>query len=168
MVIAHVIDSLEVGGAETVVAAMSRLHSEAGHAVEVHCLMERGILAEQLEAQSVRVYVHGPGPTRSVIRKLYRCFQHSRPEVVHCHNKTATIYAAAIARLVGARVVVSTRHGLAAPPYRLRHELKFWLTAAVFCDRVVAVCETARRNMMAGTRLAARNVVTIRNGAYPS
>ena len=45
MLIAHVIDSLEVGGAETVVTALCRSHIAAGHRVEVHCLMAAGPLA---------------------------------------------------------------------------------------------------------------------------
>src|SRR5262249_3037552 len=75
--------------------------------------------------------------------------------------------AAAAARLTGARAVVTTRHGMTPLPFRLRKELKFWITAAVLCDRVVAVCETARRNMSVGARPVAHKVVTIRNGAYP-
>lgn len=166
MLIAHVIDSLEMGGAEAVVAALSRLQMHAGHAVEVHCLMTGGALASSLESEGIRIVIHGVGTGSGLAWQLYRAFRRSRPAVVHCHNKTATVHAAAAARLAGARVV-STRHGMAAPPYRLRRELKFWVSAAIFCDRVVAVCDAARRNMVAGAGRVARNVVTIRNGAYP-
>jgi glycosyltransferase involved in cell wall biosynthesis len=167
MVIAHVIDSLEVGGAETVVAALCRSHAAAGHRVEVHCLMTAGPLAAELEQEGVPVYVHATsGSPRRLAWKLFRAFRRSRPDVVHCHNKTATISAAAAARLTGARAIVSTRHGMASP-FRLRYELKFWITVAVLCDRVVAVCDTARRNMTTGARPVAHKVVTIRNGAYP-
>jgi glycosyltransferase involved in cell wall biosynthesis len=167
MLIAHVIDSLEVGGAETVVAALCRSHAAAGHRVEVHCLMTAGPLAAELEQEGVPVYVHATsGSPRRLAWKLFRAFRRSRPDVVHCHNKTATISAAAAARLTGARAIVSTRHGMASP-FRLRYELKFWITVAVLCDRVVAVCDTARRNMTTGARPVAHKVVTIRNGAYP-
>jgi glycosyltransferase involved in cell wall biosynthesis len=167
MVIAHVIDSLEVGGAEMVVATLSRIQVTAGHVVEVHCLIKAGALAGELEADGIRVVVHGAVKSAALAWSVFRAFRRSRPEVVHCHNKMATVHAAAVARLTGARVV-STRHGMAAPPYRLRKELKFWVNAAVFCDRVVAVCEVARLNMIAGAGAVAHNVVTIRNGAYPS
>ena len=166
MLIAHVIDSLEVGGAETVVAALCRSHAAAGHRVEVHCLITAGRLAAELEQEGVPVYVHASGSPRRLAWKLFRAFRRSRPDVVHCHNKTATICAAAAARLTGARAIVSTRHGMASP-FRLRYELKFWITVAVLCDRVVAVCETARRNMTTGARPVAHKVVTIRNGAHP-
>jgi glycosyltransferase involved in cell wall biosynthesis len=167
MVIAHVIDSLEVGGAETVVTALCRSHAAAGHRVEVHCLTTAGPLAAELDQEGVPVYVHASGCTRKAFWKLWRAFRRSRPDVVHCHNKTATIRAAVAARAAGARAIISTRHGMGPLPFRLRTELKFWITAAVFCDRVVAVCDAARRNMAAGARPVAHKVVTIRNGAHP-
>jgi glycosyltransferase involved in cell wall biosynthesis len=171
MVIAHVIDSLEVGGAEMVVTALCRSHAAAGHRVEVHCLTMAGPLAAELEQQGVPVYVHGSGSgsgsARTSAWRLFRAFRQSRPDVVHCHNKTATIRAAAAARLTGARAIVSTRHGMGPQPFRFRTELKFWITAAVLCDRVVTVCDAARRNMAAGARFVAHKVVTIRNGASP-
>jgi glycosyltransferase involved in cell wall biosynthesis len=174
MVIAHVIDSLEVGGAEMVAVALCRAHAAAGHHVEVHCLTMAGPLAAELEAEGIPVYVHASGRAsqsakQSALRsawKLFRAFRQSRPDVVHCHNKTATICAAAAARLTGA-AIVSTRHGMGPQPFRFRTELKFWITAAMLCDRVVTVCDAARRNMAAGVRIAASKVVTIRNGALP-
>src|SRR5262245_7736876 len=167
MVIAHVIDSLGVGGAETVVATLCRSHVAAGHRVEVHCLMTAGSLAAELAQETVPVYVHASSRAAKSVWKLLRALNRSRPDIVHCHNKTATIRAAAAARLTGARAVVSTRHGMGPQPFRLRTELKFWITAALLCDRVVAVCDAARRNLAAGARPVRHKVVTIRNGASP-
>jgi len=166
MRIAHVIDSMEVGGAEAVVTALCRMQQATGHSPEVHCVMKRGLLAERLEAEGVPVYLHGPSGEGRAMLSFYRGFKASRPDVVHCHNKVATVRAAPAARLAGAGAVISTRHGMVAPPYRLRKELKFWLTASMFCDRVVAVCETARGNMRTGAKAVAHKIVTIRNGAY--
>jgi len=166
MLVAHVIDSMEVGGAEAVVASLCRLQVAAGHRAEVHTLVANGAIGEGLEAEGIPVHVHGPQNSLATIRSIYRAFRRSRPDVVHCHNKRATVLSAAPARLTGCRAVISTRHGMAALPYRLRKELKFWVTAALFCDRVVAVCETARRNMIVGAKAVAHKIVTIRNGAH--
>src|SRR5262245_54670629 len=103
MLIAHVIDSLEVGGAEMVVAALCRSHAAAGHRVEVHCLMTGGALALELAREGVPVHVHDSHGAWRSAWKLARAFRRSRPDVVHGHNKTATIRAAAAARLAGAR-----------------------------------------------------------------
>lgn len=167
MRIAHVIDSMEVGGAEAVVAALCRLQAAAGHQVSVHCLFKGGTLAEKLEKEGVPIFVHGPAAGK-LIWRLYREFRRIGPNVVHCHNKTATVHAAPAARMAGARAVFSTRHGMAARPHRLRGEFKYWACAALFCSRVVAVCETTRRNMYRNAGALARRVITIRNGAYPA
>jgi glycosyltransferase involved in cell wall biosynthesis len=166
MVIAHVIDSLEVGGAEIVVAALCRSHAAAGHRVEVHCLTAAGPLAAELQAEGVPVHVHGSASSRRAVWDLLRAFRRSRPDIVHCHNKFATVRGAMAARLSGARAVVSTRHGMGPTPFRLRGELKFWITAAMCCDRVVAVCDAARRNLAAGAGPVGHKLVTIRNGAH--
>jgi glycosyltransferase involved in cell wall biosynthesis len=165
MKIAHVIDSMELGGAEAVVLLLARRQMQAGHSVEVHCLIKKGPLADKLEEEGVRIWLHGPSSRLRESWRLYRAFKRSRLDVVHCHNKAATVRAAGAARLAGVGAVLTTRHGMAALPYRIRKDLKFWVVAALFCDRVVAVCETARRNMIRGARRAAHKVVTIRNGA---
>src|SRR5690349_13038738 len=95
MVIAHVIDSMDVGGAEAVVAALCRLQMAAGHTVSVHCLLDKGAVAEQLESEGVRLVVHGPASTARILWRLYWAFRALQPAVVHCHNKSATVHAAA-------------------------------------------------------------------------
>jgi glycosyltransferase involved in cell wall biosynthesis len=167
MLIAHVIDSLEVGGAETVVLALCRSHAAAGHHVEVHCLITGGPLASELQQEGVPVYVHASASVWTSAWRLLQGFRRSRPDIVHCHNKTATICAAVAARLTGVRAVVSTRHGMGPLPFRLRPELKFWIAAALLCDTVVAVCDAARQNMVDGVPLVGDRVVTISNGAHP-
>ena len=167
MVIAHVIDSLEIGGAEMVVAELARSHRAAGHRVEVHCLETAGPLGAELDREGVPVHVHAAGSALRSAALLARAFRRSRPDDVQCHNKAATVRGAAAARLTGARAVVSTRHGMGPVPLRLRAEMKFWLTAATLCDRVVAVCEAARRNLAGGAPSLAHKIVTIRNGARP-
>ena len=168
MKIAHVIDSLEVGGAEAVVAALSRLQVATGNQVSVHCLLKGGPLAEELAKEGIPVSVYGPPHSGNPVWRLYRDFRRIRPNVVHCHNKAATVRAAGIARVTGTEAVFSTRHGMAPPPYRLRKDFKYWLFAALFCSRVIAVCETARQNMLQNAKALARRVITIRNGAYPA
>jgi len=168
MRIAHVIDSMEVGGAEAVVAALCRLQAAAGHEVSVHCLFKGGAVAEKLAADGFRVVVHSPASAGKLIWRLFREFRRIRSNVVHCHNKSATVHASPAARMAGVGAVLSTRHGMAAPPYRLRKDFKYWVCAALCCSRVVAVCETARRNMRQNAGTLARRVITIRNGAYPA
>ena len=56
----HAIDSLEVGGAETIVATLCREQQKAGHSPEAHCLHREGRIAADLRAIGIPVTVHGP------------------------------------------------------------------------------------------------------------
>ncbi len=167
MKVAHVIESLEVGGAEALVALLCRLHRAAGHELSVHCLYAGGATAVELKREGFEAPVHGPLGRWQLACILYREFRRQTPDVVHCHNATATQVAAPAAWLARAGAIISTRHGLVAPPYPLRRELPFWL-AARCCDRVVAVCAAAHTNLASGCGAVPGKLVTIRNGAAPA
>jgi glycosyltransferase involved in cell wall biosynthesis len=161
--IAHVVDSMETGGAEVLVAALCRLQRTQGEEVSVHCLVRRGILGERLAAEGVRVDVYGAASRLGLMRRLRWQFQQGRAEVVHCHNLAATVMAVLPARMAGA-VVIATRHGLVPPPYRWCSEAKFSL-AARLCRYVVAVCETAHHNLARAPLASRSRIVTVYNGA---
>ena len=114
--IAHVVDSMEMGGAEKLTATMCRLQRDRGHTASVHCLYLVGVLGKELRAEGFEVILHYPCTFFSLMRSLYRSFRRSPPDVVHCHNATAAIIAAIPARLAGVKTVIVTRHGLVKPP----------------------------------------------------
>jgi glycosyltransferase involved in cell wall biosynthesis len=164
MKIVHIADSMEVGGAETLIAELCRLQRAQGHDPSVHCLYEIGAIGKTLEAEGFEVTLHCPPTFTSLVRSLYRAFKRSRPDVVHCHNATTAIIGAMPARMAGVKSVVVTRHGLVAAPYLLRRELKF-AVASRLCDWVIAVCEEARRNLVAAPFAARHRIVRVYNGA---
>ncbi len=168
MRIAHVLDSLDVGGAEVMATSLSKMQREMGHSVTVHCLYRLGPLAECLRELGIQVFLHGPAPIWKKARSLYGYFRQLAPDVVHCHNAAATILSAAIAKAAGARAVVSTRHGLVDDVKRRYQERKYAAAAAFFCDRIVAVCEASRCNLARWTWGDKSRIVTIRNGAAPA
>ena len=161
----HVIDSLEVGGAETVIATLCREQKKAGLLPSVHCLLRRGKIADDLEAEGVPVHVHGPAPLLEVARRIFRMMRAERPHVLHAHNETPTIFCAPAARAAGVRRVLTTYHGMVVPADRLRP--KFWL-AARCCDRVVAVSRTTHANLEKSPLSSRRRIVTIYNCAAPA
>jgi glycosyltransferase involved in cell wall biosynthesis len=165
--IAHVVDSMEMGGAEKLTATLCRLQRDRGHSPSVHCLYEIGVLGEELQAEGFEVILHHPRSFFLLMRSLYRAFGRFRPDVVHCHNATAAIFAALPARLAGVKTVIVTRHGLVKPPYQLRRELKFAL-ASRWCDWIVGVCEGTRTNLLAAPFAARDKIIQIYNGASPA
>lgn len=163
MIIAHIVDTMAMGGAEKLIALLSREQRAGGSAPEVHCLFDGGVLAEELAGDGIPVHVHGPTSKWSTLARLSRTLR--KGSVVHCHNATATIWAAPVARLTGATTVVSTRHGLVPPDQERSRERKFWAVSRICCDRVVAVCQAAHRNLAAGPWADPSRLVTILNGA---
>jgi glycosyltransferase involved in cell wall biosynthesis len=165
--IAHVGDSMEMGGAEKLTATLCRLQRDLGHTASVHCLYRLGVLGEDLRAEGFEVILHHQRSFFLLMRSLYRAFRRTRPDVVHCHNATAAIFAALPARLAGVKTVIVTRHGLVKPPYQLRRELKFAL-ASRWCDWIVGVCEGTRTNLRAAPFAARDRIIHIYNGAWPA
>ena len=165
--IAHVADSMEMGGAEKLTATLCRMQRDRGHTPSVHCLYQVGVLGEELQAEGFEVILHCANSFFYLMRCLYKAFKSSRPDVVHCHNATATIMAALPARLAGVQTVIATRHGLVKPPYLLRRELKFAI-ASRCCDWIVGVCEGTRTNLLAAPFAARDRIIHIYNGALPA
>jgi glycosyltransferase involved in cell wall biosynthesis len=165
--IAHVGDSMEMGGAEKLTATLCRLQRDKGHTASVHCLYRLGVLGEELRAEGFEVILHHSSAFFHLMRGLYRAFKQSRPDVVHCHNATAAIIAAFPARLAGVKTIIVTRHGLVKPPYQIRRELKFAL-ASRWCNWIVAVCEGTRTNLLAAPFAARDKIIHIYNGACPA
>jgi glycosyltransferase involved in cell wall biosynthesis len=99
-------------------------------------------------------------------RNFFRIFKESRPDVVHLHNPTPTIYAALPARMAGVLSIVSTRHSLVASPRRLAVELKY-AVAARACDWIVGICDATVINLKSLQTISRRKIVRIYNGAVP-
>jgi len=167
LTIAHVSYSLEVGGAEVLIAQLCRTFRERGHRVEVHALMKGGPVGDGLREDGIPVFVHGPGSRWHVTRSLVEAFRRSRPDVVHCHNRMATNWAAPAARWAGVPVIVSTRHGLVAPPFAFRPETEFSLVSRL-CSAVAGVCQATTDNLARAPMASRRRLVTVYNGAAPA
>jgi hypothetical protein len=122
MKIAHVNDCLDMGGSEKLTTILCRLQRALGHSTSVHCLYSIGVLGRELQTEGMDVVLHGPSSPIRLMRSLYRSFKSCTPDVVHCHNSTATVLGALPARLAGVKTIVATRHSLVQPPYQLRSE----------------------------------------------
>ena len=164
MKIAHVVDSMEVGGAETLVSQMCRLQREQGHEPSVYAVAALGALGDQMRTEGFEVRSNVGRHLLDSAKAFFKIFKESRPDVVHLHNPTATIYAAMSARIAGVPSIVSTRHSLVAPPRRSDVELKY-AVAATCCDWIVGICDATVNNLKAIRSVPARKIVRVYNGA---
>jgi glycosyltransferase involved in cell wall biosynthesis len=166
MKIAHVVDSMEVGGAETLVSQICCLQRAQGHEPSVYAVGALGQIGERMQEEDfvvqANVALHLPDATWN----FFRIFKKLRPDVVHLHNPTPTVYAALAARMAGVPSVVSTRHSLVAPPHKLVTELKY-AVAATFCDWIVGICDATANNVRNLHSIPAQKIVRVYNGAIP-
>ncbi len=166
MKIAHVVDSMEIGGAETLVLQMCRLQREQGHDPCVYAVATLGPLGERMQAEGFAVQANVGRHLPDSARNFFHIFKESHPNVVHLHNPTPTVYAAMAARIAGVPSIVSTRHSLVAAPRRLIAELKYAF-AATCCDWIVGICDATANNMKSIHSVSPRKIVRIYNGAVP-
>ncbi len=165
MKIAHVVYSMEMGGAEMLVAQLCRLQRANGHDVTVCAYSTLGTLGESLRSDGFTVHVLGEAhPAKTMLRYL-RLFRELRPHVVHLHNPAPTLQAAAGARLSGAACVLTTRHSLVSPPYDRSAEIKFSLFAWCWLDWVVGICEITCENLRHAPLARRSRIVRVYNGA---
>ena len=164
MKIAHVVDSMEVGGAETLVAQMCRKQREGGDAPAVFALDVLGPIGRQLCDEGFEVLSHLGGGLATGLLRITGALRRFGPDVVHLHNPTPTTYGALPARLAGAKKVISTRHSLVAPPIDRLAEFKYAL-AGRLCDHIVGICEATVRNLKSVQPGLAARTSCIYNGA---
>ena len=165
MRIVHVVESLEVGGAEHLVVDLARLQSERGHTVSIACLFREGALAARARGMGIDVknFKKSSGFDLGAISRLRNWLRIRKPDVLHTHNPAAHYYAVAAAVGLGIERVISTRHGMGSEGAHSRRELLFRL-AMGRTDCAVAVCEAARKSLVARKSIAEDKAVTIPNG----
>ncbi|MDE1178120.1 MAG: glycosyltransferase [Edaphobacter sp.] len=166
MKIVHIVYSLEMGGAEILVAQLCRLQRSHGHDVSVIAYSNLGTLGESLVSEGFTVKVLGEAPLAKTFLRFIGELRRLRPEVVHCHNTAPTLQAAIPARLAGAKCVLSTRHSLVAPPYDMKEEKAFNF-AARFCDWVVGICDATCENLRGVPGARKDRIVRVYNGVDP-
>ncbi len=166
MKIAHVVDSMAVGGAETLVLQLCRLQRDEGHEPSIYAVGALGALGQQAMDEGFPMhYGIGKHLIDSALN-FYSLFRATTPDVVHLHNPTPSIYAGPAARLAGVASIVSTRHSLVGPPRNLTMERKYAL-ASRLSDWVVGICDATTANLREIRSAPDRKIVRVYNGTLP-
>ncbi|NIM19914.1 MAG: glycosyltransferase [Candidatus Latescibacteria bacterium] len=111
--VAHVLRSLEFGGAEKLVLELAMHQKESGEiAPDLICMRSLGPLSHDAEQHGLKPVLAGMHGIRyvSAIVRLMRIFSRRRPDVVHTHNFVSHVHAAPAAKLLGIPVI-HTKHG---------------------------------------------------------
>lgn len=165
MRIAHVVETLQVGGAEQMVVALARLQRERGHEVAIACLFGEGPLAARAREAGIELTDCGKraGLDLAAAMRLRRWLRKRRPEVLHTHNPVPHYYSAAAAAGLGISTLLNTRHGMGASGQTDRRE-RLYRWAMGVSDFGVAVCRAACERFVAQEVIPAGKAVTVPNG----
>jgi glycosyltransferase involved in cell wall biosynthesis len=166
MRILELVNTLEIGGAERMVADLSRELASKGHTVVVACLRRSGPLAERLRLPGIEIVEFNKkdeGFSLKVARSLGRLLKSNCIDVVHTHNPLVHHYGLIGARLAHVPVVVNTLHGPAnVKPFDAATVL--FELGCLLSDRVVSCCAAVATHLRQTTLIAGRKSVVIPNG----
>ena len=128
----YLVDSLNVGGTETLAVELALRIPAAGYDVTLGCLRAQGPLLQRLEGSPVAVREFRPEggvDTPAGIYQLLRLswfLKKERFEIVHTHDLWSNLLGVPAARLAGVRAIVSSRRDLAHFEW-YRSKRRVWL-----------------------------------------
>jgi glycosyltransferase involved in cell wall biosynthesis len=163
--IVHVVESLDIGGLEHMVVALSAAQIQAGHLVRIVCLWFEGPLAARAREAGVTVACCDKqlGLDARAAWKLRAHIKDARPDVLHTHNAMSHYYAVAATAGLGIRVVLSTRHGYGKRNLQVREE-RFYKQAMRWTDYGVSVSRSLRDYFVAGGQIPDAKAHVVANG----
>lgn len=161
----HVIDSLDLGGAQIVVLNLLKHANKSRYQLEVACLHGRGVFWDALREAGAPLYTlsfHHYFP--SYIPGLLALMAARRYDVVHCHLLASNVIAKPLATICGAPVRINHDHcnDKLADPRKWALPADIW--ANRFATHVIAVSETTRQFVEQHEGVPGRRTSTIHNG----
>lgn len=168
MRIVHLINSLDYGGAEQVVASLAATQARAGHSIWLVCLRDKGPhpvnIVPMVEAGVQIITLEKPeGLHLGTLRKLATFLATKRIEVIHTHNHLVHHYGAVAARLAKVPAIVNTLHGTSTLKMPVPAKMLYWFSC-MLSDRVVSVCAQVHAVFKREYRLPTRILWTVDNG----
>jgi len=161
----HVIDSLDLGGAQTVLVNLARFRDRSKIEMEVAPMHGRGVFADALENEGVCVHLLSrgkfpPGYVLSLPRLLLR----KKYDVVHFHLFGSNWIGKPLAALCGQRVLVNHDH--CNDRARTENPLTAFVDAATnrLSSHIFAVSHSTLNDVVARERLDPARVSYLPNG----
>jgi len=168
MRIAHIIDSLAIGGAERVAVELAKAQRQVGHVPVIYTISGEGALtADALNAGIiVQSFAKPRGVSLRTLAAITMALGRIRPDVVHTHNSSAHYYGSTAGFLSHVPVVVNTLHSPVSSRNRIERHFQHFLR---FTNEVVFVSRHAQKTIqdywpgMKGIGRVIHNGVTVTN-----
>lgn len=161
----HVIDSLDLGGAQTALAGMVKYRDQTRFATEVATMHGRGVFWNLFG--DLGVPVHSLSPRKwlpAYVPKFLALVRKRRPHIVHCHLFASNWIAKPIAANAGVAVRINHDQCNDLVRHRRRAALAMDIVTNRFSSHVCAVSNSTREFLIRHERLAAEKVSVVYNG----
>jgi glycosyltransferase involved in cell wall biosynthesis len=163
----HLIDSLELGGAQTALFAWLKEHDRLRFDVDIASIHGTSESLFYSRAKELDIAVIPLSPWRWLPLYVFRLplrLIARRYDIVHCHLFASNWLGKPLARLFGVPVVVSEDQCNDA--FRTRSPFVSWIDrfANRFCDQVFAVSRSIRDYLVEHERVPAKKIRVIPNG----
>ena len=163
--ILHVIDSLDLGGAQTFLLEMVKHHDRSCYLPEVACMHGRGVYAEAFEKNGITVHSLSPEKFPPYyVPNFWKLMRSGGYDIFHFHLFGANLCAKPLAIMGGHSAIIV--HDQCNDASREKNPIllaadAFWNRRS---DRVIAVSESTRRYLLDREDLRDDLVTTIPNG----
>lgn len=161
----HVIDSLDLGGAQTLLLDLCKHADPSRYEVEVACMHGPGVFALEFEKIGIPVHVLSPATwPPNYIPGFLKLLVRRDPDIIHFHLFGSNFVAKPLAALLGKQALVVHDHTNAES--RINSPMLLFADALTnrFSSRVIAVSESVRRLLIEREGLADDRVLTLPNG----
>jgi glycosyltransferase involved in cell wall biosynthesis len=141
----HVIDHLDLGGAQTALLDMLRHRDRSAFDVEVAVMHGRGPFADALEALGIKVHSLSRAKwPPAYVTEFLRLLRKADFQIVHFHLQGANWIAKPLAALVGQRILIAHDHTSGDLRFRGTGSLLPDASTHLFSSRIIAVSKGVR------------------------
>jgi len=161
----HVIDSLDLGGAQTFLLDLVRHHDRSRYLPEVAAMHGRGVYADAFEKEGITIHSLSPGKFPPMyLPNFWKLLRRGNYDILHFHLFGANLCAKPLAIMAGHPAIVV--HDQCNDASRENNSLllaadAFWNRRS---DRVIAVSESTRRYLLDREDLEDSKVIMVSNG----
>ena len=161
----HVIDSLDLGGAQTFLLELVKHHDRTRYLPDVACMHGRGVYAKAFEEEGIAVHSLSPGKFPPLyLPNFWRLMRSGGYDILHFHLFGANLCAKPLAIMAGHPAIIV--HDQCNDASREKNPLllgadAFWNRRS---DRVIAVSESTRSYLLEREDLPDDLVTVIPNG----
>jgi len=165
--ILHILQNSNIGGVQRQLLSLLKAYDMDLMNPAVCCFKAKGEIGEQMEKRGFEVvdfhierhYRFSP----AIIRQLYTLMKERNIHVVRAHKYSASLYGRIAARLARVPVVITSVHGNYRKDLRFERKIANKMLSRV-TDRIVAVSESIRTDIIKYDNIDPEKVLVIRNG----